>query len=741
MQSTNYYDIAKEYIEREIPVTPVKAGKGPFIDEWQKLGDKIMAPSYHHAWSEATGLALVTGPTSGIIALDIDIDPDCEDPIKLEIRKKLEEMLPPIFCARQGNPKRLPVRFYQYSNFKKMKFKALSVELLSDGNACVLPPSYHEPSDGYYKWVGQSLLDVDPYDLPIIPEEILSFLFEENEKAIIEASKKSKKKPKVPKIDTLLTIIKGRCKSGSYDYISRVGVALRYKKKTTEEMVSELLELDKKINDDADYRFFECKTRRWPKNNSMRENALKFVKEIEENHDPKNKSSFESDLAQGFHYMVETKQGIKDVPDYNRMAEYFNEVLRYRNDDHHSYIYDDAGYYRHCQSKEINSMVVSLTHNQAKPWNIDSFKKLIQAYCFQDFEALKEPKGLINLKNGVLDVESGELRAHDPAYFFKYALEHKYDPKAECPRFIQFLEDSFSGDKNLVNLIGEIMGYTIIGGDPTAHKAFVFYGEGRNGKSTCLDIIRELLGEKNTAAVSLKHIDKPFSMVRLDGKLANIVDESPGKIDPEAFKNIVGGGCVTAAHKGKPEYDLKVNARMIFACNRLPNFRESGVAIKERLVLVPFDNYVPAHKRDKDIVKKLKMEITGILNFALDGLKRYKENGFSKSVAIDKLNKEYELESDPVFSWFDENIEIINNFAYFVSTNDLYKNYVTYCEESGHRAASKTHFGRRLSAALRARLDTTGQDVNPNDFYKDNSNKDKSNNRGRGYYCFKFKQN
>jgi putative DNA primase/helicase len=253
------------------------------------------------------------------------------------------------------------------------------------------------------------------------------------------------------------------------------------------------------------------------------------------------------------------------------------------------------------------------------------------------------------------------------------------------------------------------MGYALLGGDPVAHRAFAFYGEGRNGKSTLLDVILELLGKENVSAISMKNLDKPFSAVMLDGKMANIVEESPTKIDAEAFKNIVSGGYVTAAHKGKPEYDLKVNARLFFACNKLPIFRDSTVSIKDRLIFVPFVNYIKKHQRDTGIKARLGREIEGILNFAIEGLDRYLAEGFTEPRASEELMHEYQVESDAVFAWADEFVEVTFDKNDTVMTRQAYNSYLTYCVDARQREASMPGFSRRFASYLRNVFD--GQSV------------------------------
>ena len=386
-------------------------------------------------------------------------------------------------------------------------------------------------------------------------------------------------------------------------------------------------------------------------------------------------------------------------PDYNGLAEYFKNEFHYKHSDELSYIYEDE-HYKYAQHAKIMSLIDDLTMRKAKPHHLGAFKKKIDAHCYFPKENMQSPPGLINLKNCVLNIGKREMIKHSPNYFFTNKLAHNYDRDAKCPEFMKFLNFIFSGDQELIDLIGEIIGYTIMGGDPKAHRAFAFFGEGRNGKSTLLDVIAGLLGDDAVAKVSMRNLDKPFSMVLLDGKLANIVEESPHKIDPEAFKNIVGGGEVVAAHKGKPEFFLKVNARLFFACNKLPRFNESSNAIKDRLIFVPFNNYIPEKDRDKGIKERLAKEMPGILNFALDGLDRYLARGFTQSKASRNLLEEYLDESDSVNAWFKECIEITLDMNDRVGTMDSYQNYKSFCAVQDRKNVNYNSFSKRFKKLI-----------------------------------------
>ncbi len=388
---------------------------------------------------------------------------------------------------------------------------------------------------------------------------------------------------------------------------------------------------------------------------------------------------------------------VKEIPDYMGYASYIKDVMHIKSNDAYTYYWDKT-HYKHATQIMLHNICLKETMHKAEPAQLDNFKKQLMALSYADVTELQPPKGLINLANGVLDVKKVTLFEHDPAHFFRYVLEHDYDASTDCPNFKKFLKFVFNGNKDLFDLTFEIFGYCLMGGDPMAHKAFILHGDGRNGKSTWLYALKALLGTANTSAVSMKLLGRPFSMIQMDGKLANIVEESPAEIDPEDFKNVVGGGWVTAAHKGKPEFSLKIDSRLFFATNRLPRFNDTSIGIKDRLLIIPFNRYITAEERDYKIYSKIAKEMPGIINMSLAGLERFVARGckFERIKAVEDMLGMYINESDSVYQWAEDHLEWTGSKDDFCITDEIYKHYIRKMDEYRQRAVGLNEFRRRI---------------------------------------------
>lgn len=436
-------------------------------------------------------------------------------------------------------------------------------------------------------------------------------------------------------------------------------------------------------------------------------------------------------LENGFYRKYSTAGGgIAWTPDYHGLADYMVEVSKILSTDAYTYIYQD-NYYQYIGKNSLAQKIDVLTKGKLKPSHLNGFMQLILAKSDQKAKSLLPTDGLINLENGILDIKSNKLLPHSHNYFFKYKLNHLYDPTAKAPRFKQFLEYIFEKQPEYVEITAEIFGYCLLGGSQYLHKSFILYGEGRNGKSTWLEILHHLLGHENVSSVSLANLTKPFSVVNLDGKLANIVDETPNdQINAEAFKSATSGGLLTGAHKGKAEYSVRCDARFLFATNRLPNFSESSLGIKERLYFIRFDQYIKPTQRDPSVKKMIQtQEMSGVLNFALAGLSKLIKRGYlPPSVGNDETMDEFKMESDSVYEFFRENIEVDLKKETFIANDKLYSAYKEFCRDSGRFALNKVGFSKRLASCIKN--DVSGNDAVMNAIFV--RKRDNAGHRSRG---------
>lgn len=312
---------------------------------------------------------------------------------------------------------------------------------------------------------------------------------------------------------------------------------------------------------------------------------------------------------------------------------------------------------------------------------------------------------LLFLKNGILTVEDHQLLPHDPVYFVTSTLPVVYDPDAVCPTFDQYLASSVP-DATVRNLLQEWVGYCLVP-DTSAQKFMILEGDGANGKTVFLTVLRALLGEDFVSSVGIEGFDagRSFQLASTVGKLANIVDDMSevDKLQEGLIKTYVAGAAMTAERKYGHPFSFKPTARLTVACNRLPRFSDRSDGIWRRLLVVPFDVTIAPEAQDGRLVNPAhwRPELPGILNWALEGLRRVRAQGFSKSERQTAALAELKAESNITLAFFQDHLEVTGKHSDCVGRSELIKKYQEYCADHGayplgHVAfhAEVRHFGR-----------------------------------------------
>lgn len=315
----------------------------------------------------------------------------------------------------------------------------------------------------------------------------------------------------------------------------------------------------------------------------------------------------------------------------------------------------------------------------------------------KDFDDFNRNPYLVNVRNGLLDIRDMSFKEHTPSYLSTVQLNVEYNPQVNCPQFKKFLNEVL--DCKLIPLVQEIVGY-LLTTNTASQKAFVFWGPARTGKSTLLWVVEYLLlGKKNVSNIPWQEIGDKFKTAELLGKLANVFSDLPSKSidDTGIFKVVTGEDYLMAEKKNKNPFKFKPFARLVFSCNELPrNYVDRTEGFYRRLIIVPFSRQIEKSKIDKALKYKFQREKEGILNWALEGLKRLYENNFefSENELTDGVKKEYKRENNNVISFVEECCEIDSLFS--CSRIEIYEAYKEFCVEAGLKALSQIKFNKEL---------------------------------------------
>lgn len=297
-----------------------------------------------------------------------------------------------------------------------------------------------------------------------------------------------------------------------------------------------------------------------------------------------------------------------------------------------------------------------------------------------------ESPELLICKNGVLDVLKRELKPFSPDLFLTSKIPVTYDPEAKCPKLQQFLEEVI--EKDQINTLQELVGYTLYR-KITFHKSALLVGNGRNGKGTTLKLLEALLGQENRSTETIQDLCyNRFSKANLYLKMANISADLPSnKLEHTGmYKMLVAGDAVNAERKGKTAFPFIPIAKHFYSANQIPPIARSEDcdAFYARWIIIEFTHQFLGKNAKKDLITTLTTpeELSGFLNWALDGLKRLIENNdFSATEDIKEARKQYTKRSDPVKAFIEECIETTNEFSDWITVKQLYQKFLVYCRQ------------------------------------------------------------
>lgn len=396
-------------------------------------------------------------------------------------------------------------------------------------------------------------------------------------------------------------------------------------------------------------------------------------------------------------WYVPTENGLKFLPGV--LAEHMADAEHVFYAAETYYVYRN-GVYVEMPELEAQKMIRDkMISSEARMSQITDAEHQWRILVQKDLRELNANPFIINLKNGLYNVQDDTLVDHTPEYFSTVQPNASYNEKADCPRFKQYLKEVLDADQ--IPLIQEMLGYFLV---PVtrAQKCFVIVGEGGAGKSQLLLVLNQvLLGSENVSNVSWQALNERFKTAELFGKLANIFADLPTKnIDDNGiFKALVGEDYLTVEKKNKNPFSFQSKARLLFSCNTIPrNLGDKSEGFYRRLILIRFDHAVPENIKDPNLLEKLRAEADGIFIFALEGLKRLINNNykFSETDRNKRELEQYREESDNVLSFVGECCELGAGYDY--GSTELYNAYKGFCEDSGVKPYSQKNFVKQLLA-------------------------------------------
>jgi len=306
---------------------------------------------------------------------------------------------------------------------------------------------------------------------------------------------------------------------------------------------------------------------------------------------------------------------------------------------------------------------------------------------------------LLNVKNGTVDVLTGEFREHRQEDMITKVANAVYDPKADCPMWKQFVREIMDYKTDIIKFVQIAAGWAL-SGDISEQTMFILFGTGANGKSTFLNTIMYLLGDYATATPTETFMKKSGEytndIARLRGtRFVTTTEAELGRrLSEPIIKKITGNDQMTARFLYGEFFNFMPAFKIWMATNHKPVIKGTDYGIWRRIKLIPFTTRIPEEKQDKHLELKLREETSGILNWLLEGIALWKREGLKAPKAVLLAADEYRGEMDVIGNFLKDNC--VQQKDLTIRIRELYKAYTDWCDVNNEHAVSERFFSMRL---------------------------------------------
>lgn len=347
-----------------------------------------------------------------------------------------------------------------------------------------------------------------------------------------------------------------------------------------------------------------------------------------------------------------------------------------------------------------------------------TLENMVAATAWQPQIAIGDPTRfdanpwLLNVANGTIDLRTGQLSEHQREALITKNVPIRYDSDAQCPRWLQFLEEIFAGDQETIDFVQRAVGYSLTG-ENREHCCFVLWGTGANGKSTFIKVLEKLLGDYGKSAAPATFVDRQAGGATNDlaalrgARLVSSMETSDRAALAENFLKATTGGDKLSARFLYAEYfDFEPCFKLWIATNNRPVVRGTDEGIWRRIKLVPFTERFDGNRRDELLSAKLETELSGILSWAIRGCSDWQSLGLGQSESVTQATQTYRSDMDTLAQFLAEECEIEASVK--VRAKDLYAAYRAWAEEAGEKPLSQKWLGLRLKDRGFSKKDTMG---------------------------------
>lgn len=381
---------------------------------------------------------------------------------------------------------------------------------------------------------------------------------------------------------------------------------------------------------------------------------------------------------------------------------------------------DDSKYKTAKAFEKMHNSIMVFYNSSMTERKIQSVMKIAEnsPRIFRKPDLLNNKHDFLNVKNGVIDLKSGMLLPHNRDYYFTKVIDVDYPRIGKglplnAPVWKDFLSSTFLGRSDLIEYMQSMMGYSL-SGKTSEQCIFFMTGTGRNGKSTFIKVLQQLLGgyykKLNTETLMDRHTSSPINndIARLyDSRLVVCSEVEEGRLwNQSLMKDLSGGDQISARFMRQEYFDFTPNFKLWIYGNYKPVLKGLDEGTKRRFRIIPFDAKIDPKDIKKNLDDQLKKELPQILGWCVEGAVNYYKHlnqGIPIAIpaAVKKANEEYFLDNDPLYLFLEEYFQEGLDEGLFtdsdtVNKKDLYKKYRDWAEETGQKPYAEKSWSRKM---------------------------------------------
>jgi putative DNA primase/helicase len=363
-------------------------------------------------------------------------------------------------------------------------------------------------------------------------------------------------------------------------------------------------------------------------------------------------------------------------------------------------------YFQPWHFERLEAYALKMLLDEAEPKRATSAARIVYLESLlPEDQQMDDAENIVCLENGMVDIgpeKFGQLLRHDKKYRTTQILPYSLNEKAECPRWIAFLEEVIP-DASVRAQLQEFFGYCLTRETRYA-KALLLKGPGSDGKSIILQVLQQIVGLENCSAVQMGRLDDPFERATLYRKLVNVAaEENKRAFDSSWFKAVASGDRISASFKHKDYFEFIPYCKLAFATNFWPAASDNTHGYYRRLLPIEFTKqFGPefGNPEDPHLIENLLEELEGIFLWSLAGLAELREkDGFTWSERTNEILCKYKQHNNPLLTFIDEYCVVEEGAR--VPVDQLFKKYVDVVTGWKNYPLNRQNFGAGVKTEVK----------------------------------------